>query len=122
MLTAAKFTPEKISCLFALTTKQTEYDLIQAPSLNECPFKNKGLYGILRNALGVSTLRDRDYMTAAMLLETIFAADLPPERYDQRPGSNAQQPPVEVEEVRFCPGQGNVTHAGLTLPQIPRYY
>jgi len=90
--------------------------------LNKSPFKNNGLYGILLNALGISTLRDRDYMTAAMLPETIFAADLPPEWYDQRPGRNAQQAPVEVEKVLFRPGQGNVTHAGLTSPQIPRYY
>src|SRR5437016_12290950 len=36
-------------------------------------------------------------MTAAMLvLEPIFRADLPPEQYDYRPGSNAQQAVVEV--------------------------
>ncbi len=42
--------------------------------------------------LGISTLRDRVCMTAAMLvLETIFEADLPPEQYAYRPGRNAQQ-------------------------------
>ena len=50
-------------------------------------------------------------MTAAILPEMIFAADLPPERYDQRPDRNVQQVPVEVEEVLIRPGQGNVTHA-----------
>ena len=42
--------------------------------------------------LGISTLRDRVCMTAAMLvLEPIFEADLPPEQYAYRPGRNAQQ-------------------------------
>ena len=41
--------------------------------------------------LGISTLRDRVCMTAAMLvLEPIFEADLPPELYAYRPGRNAQ--------------------------------
>src|SRR5262249_35910905 len=40
---------------------------------------------------GISTLRDRVCMTAAMLvLEPIFEADLPPEQYAYRPGRNAQ--------------------------------
>ena len=40
--------------------------------------------------LGISTLRDRVCMTAAMLvLEPIFEADLPPELYAYRPGRNA---------------------------------
>jgi group II intron reverse transcriptase/maturase len=52
--------------------------------------------------LGVPTLRDRVCMTAAMLvLEPIFEADLPPEQYAYRPGRNAQQAVVEVEEVLF---------------------
>ncbi|KPK39420.1 MAG: group II intron reverse transcriptase/maturase [Phycisphaerae bacterium SG8_4] len=52
--------------------------------------------------LGISTLRDRVCMTAAMLvLEPIFEADLPSEQYAYRPGRNAQQAVVEVEEVLF---------------------
>ena len=52
--------------------------------------------------LGISTLRDRVCMTAAMLvLEPIFEADLPPEQYAYRPGRNAQQAVVEVEAVLF---------------------
>jgi len=47
--------------------------------------------------LGISTLRDRVCMTAAMLvLEPIFEADLPPEQYAYRPGRSAQQAVVEV--------------------------
>jgi RNA-directed DNA polymerase len=52
--------------------------------------------------LGISTLRDRVCMTAAMLvLEPIFEADLPPEQYAYRPGRSAQQAVVEVEERLF---------------------
>jgi group II intron reverse transcriptase/maturase len=52
--------------------------------------------------LGLSTLRDRVCMTAAMLvLEPIFEADLPPEQYAYRPGRNAQQAVVEVQELMF---------------------
>jgi group II intron reverse transcriptase/maturase len=52
--------------------------------------------------LGISTLRDRVCMTAAMLvLEPICEADLPPEQYAYRPGQNAQQAVVEVEERLF---------------------
>ena len=47
--------------------------------------------------LGISTLRDRVCMTAAMLvLEPIFEADLPPEQYAYPPGRNAQQAVGEV--------------------------
>jgi group II intron reverse transcriptase/maturase len=52
--------------------------------------------------LGISTLRDRVCMTAAMLvLDPIFEADLPPEQYAYRPGRNAQQAVREVEETLF---------------------
>src|SRR6266566_3255014 len=52
--------------------------------------------------LGISTVRDRVCMTATMLvLEPIFEADLPPEQYAYRPGLNAQQAVVEVEELLF---------------------
>jgi RNA-directed DNA polymerase len=52
--------------------------------------------------LGLSTLRDRVCMTAAMLvLEPIFEAGLPPEQYAYRPGRNAQQAVVEVQELMF---------------------
>src|SRR3981189_1233497 len=52
--------------------------------------------------LGISTLRDRVCMTAAMLvLEPIFEADLPPEQYAYRPGRSAQQAVIEVEETLF---------------------
>jgi RNA-directed DNA polymerase len=53
--------------------------------------------------LGISSVRDRVCMTAATLvLEPIFEADLPPEQYAYRPGRNAQQAAVEVEELLFC--------------------
>src|SRR6266849_2040183 len=52
--------------------------------------------------LGISTVRDRVCMTAVMLvLEPIFEADLPPEQYAYRPGRNAQQAVVKVEELLF---------------------
>ena len=41
-------------------------------------------------------------MTAATLvLEPIFEADLPPEQYAYRPGRNAQQAAIAVEELLF---------------------
>jgi len=52
--------------------------------------------------LGISTVRDRVCMTAAMLvLEPIFEADLPPEQYAYRPGRNAQQAANEVKDTLF---------------------
>jgi RNA-directed DNA polymerase len=63
--------------------------------------------------LGISTVRDRVCMTAAMLmLEPIFEADLPPEQYAYRPGRNAQQAVVEVEEQLFR-GHPDVVDADL---------
>ena len=64
--------------------------------------------------LGISTLRDRVCMTAAMLvLEPIFEADLPSELYAYRPKRNAQQAVVEVEE-RLFRGHGDVVDADLS--------
>jgi RNA-directed DNA polymerase len=52
--------------------------------------------------LGISTLRDRVCMTAAVLvLDPIFEADLPHEQYAYRRGRNAQQAVIEVEETLF---------------------
>ena len=52
--------------------------------------------------LGISTLRDRVCMTAAMLvLDPIFEADLPPEQYAYRQGRNAQQAVIDVEDTLF---------------------
>src|SRR5271167_1663890 len=52
--------------------------------------------------LGISTLRDRTCMTAAMLvLDPIFEADLPPEQYAYRQSRNAQQAVLDVEETLF---------------------
>jgi RNA-directed DNA polymerase len=63
--------------------------------------------------LGISTLRDRVCMTAAMLvLEPIFEADLPPEQYAYRPGRNAQQAVVEVGALLFR-GHPEVVDADL---------
>jgi group II intron reverse transcriptase/maturase len=63
--------------------------------------------------LGISTLRDRVCMTAAMLvLEPIFEADLPPEQYAYRPGRNAQQAVGEVGELLFH-GHPEVVDADL---------
>jgi len=64
--------------------------------------------------LGISTLRDRVCMTAAMLvLGPIFEADLPPEQYAYRPGRSAQQAVVEVEELMFR-GHPDVVDADLS--------
>jgi RNA-directed DNA polymerase len=63
--------------------------------------------------LGISTLRDRVCMTAAMLvLEPIFEADLPPEQYAYRPGRNAQQAAGEVKD-RLYLGHTDVVDADL---------
>jgi len=72
--------------------------------------------------LGLSTVRDRVCMTAAMLvLEPIFEADLPPEQYAYRPGRNAQQAAVEVKD-RLYLGQTDVVDADLAdyFGSIPR--
>jgi len=67
-----------------------------------------------RRPLGISTLRDRVCMTAAMLvLEPIFEADLPPEMYAYRPKRNAQQAVIEVEEQVFH-GHRDVVDADLS--------
>ena len=51
--------------------------------------------------LGISTVRDRVCMTAAMLvLEPIFDADLPSEQYAYRSGRNAHQAVAEVGDLR----------------------
>ncbi|KJC62825.1 DNA polymerase, partial [Bradyrhizobium sp. LTSPM299] len=63
--------------------------------------------------LGISTVRDRACMTAAMLvLEPIFEADLPPEQYAYRPGRNAQQAVVKVDGLLFR-GHPEVVDADL---------
>jgi retron-type reverse transcriptase len=63
--------------------------------------------------LGISTLRDRVCMTAAMLvLQPIFEADLAPEQYAYRPGRNAQQAVVDVEALVFR-GHPEVVDADL---------
>src|SRR6266571_1714524 len=63
--------------------------------------------------LGISTLRDRVCMIAALLmLDPIFEADLPPEQYAYRPGRSAQQAVVEVEELLFR-GHPEVVDADL---------
>jgi group II intron reverse transcriptase/maturase len=64
--------------------------------------------------LGISTLRDRVCMTAAMLvLEPIFEADLPEEMYAYRPRRNAQQAVVDVEERMFR-GHPDIVDADLS--------
>jgi group II intron reverse transcriptase/maturase len=71
--------------------------------------------------LGISTLRDRVCMTAAMLvLDPIFEADLPPEQYAYRTGRSAQQAVEEVEDLLFH-GRSEVVDADLAdyFGQIP---
>ena len=64
-------------------------------------------------SLGISTVRDRVCMTATMLvLEPIFEADLPPQLYAYRPGRNAQQAVIDVEETLFR-GHREVVDADL---------
>ena len=63
--------------------------------------------------LGISTVRDRVCMTAAMLvMEPIYEADLPPEQYAYRPGRNAQQAVAEVDKQLFH-GHPEVVDADL---------
>jgi RNA-directed DNA polymerase len=63
--------------------------------------------------LGISSVRDRVCMTAALLvLEPTFEADLPSEIYAYRAGRNAQQAVVEVEELLFR-GHSDVVDADL---------
>src|SRR3974377_1788717 len=63
--------------------------------------------------LGISTVRDRVCMTAAMLvLEPIFEAPLPPECSPHPAGPTAQQAAVEVEELLFR-GHPEVVDADL---------
>src|ERR1700760_565862 len=62
---------------------------------------------------GISSVRDRVCMTAALLvLQPIFEADLPPEIYAYRAGRNAQQAVVDVEELLFR-GHPDVVDADL---------
>ncbi|WP_323816492.1 reverse transcriptase domain-containing protein [Cellvibrio sp. NN19] len=64
--------------------------------------------------LGVSMLRDRVCMTAALLmLEPIFEADLPPQMYVYRPRRNVQQAIVEVQEQMYR-GRPDVIDADLS--------
>ena len=64
--------------------------------------------------LGISTLKDRVAMTAAMLVvEPIFEADLPDEMYAYRPQRNAQQA-VDVVQDRMFHGHLDVVDADLS--------
>jgi len=63
--------------------------------------------------LGISTVRDRVCMTAAMLvLDPIFEADLPTEQYAYRAGRNAQQAVIDAEEALYR-GHPEVVDADL---------
>lgn len=67
-----------------------------------------------RRPLGISTLKDRVCMTAAMLvLEPIFEADLPSQMYAYRPKRNAQQAVTQIEE-RLRRGYMSVVDADLS--------
>lgn len=64
--------------------------------------------------LGISTLRDRVCMTAAMrVLEPIFEADLPMEQYGYRAGHSALDAVREVESL-LQQGHGEVVDADLS--------
>jgi group II intron reverse transcriptase/maturase len=63
--------------------------------------------------LGISTLRDRVCMTAAMLvLDPVFDADLPRQQYAYRSGRNAQQAVMEAAELMYL-GRPEVVDADL---------
>ena len=63
--------------------------------------------------LGISTVRDRVCMTAAMLvLDPIFEADLPSEQYAYRQGRNAQQAVIDAEDTLYH-GHPEVVDADL---------
>ena len=63
--------------------------------------------------LGISTVRDRVCMTAAMLvLDPIYEADLPNEQYAYRAGRNAQQAVIDAEEALYR-GHPEVVDADL---------
>ena len=79
------------------------------PALND----NDEIAFVASVRTGADNLADRVCMTAAMLvLEPIFEADLPSELYAYRPGRNAQQAVVEVEELLFR-GHPEVVDADL---------
>jgi RNA-directed DNA polymerase len=83
----------------------------KAHATREAPFIPNA-NGKLR-PLGISTLRDRVCMTAAMLVrEPIFEADLPPEQFAYRPGRSVQQAVNEVQETLFR-GHPEVVDADL---------
>jgi group II intron reverse transcriptase/maturase len=63
--------------------------------------------------LGISTVRDRVCMTAAMLvLDPIFEADLPDEQYAYRTGREARQAVIDAEEMLYR-GHPDVVDADL---------